>query len=221
MKIKGKNMLIKKDVNSVSIYDFCMISKNKDFRYLIRNFNEEDEDSYLEYKHDSDLMVIYSDLVREHKVLTNDVKSIRRSKADFEISEMKLRYSIASRVLEIYNESSEIEVLEVFPSLGYEFNKFELVGPQIDKILRALTGIKNSIKIKEINFKKLYKIIDDDEEEEDTNDLIANLDAKALSLESELELGYKINVKKTSILRWTNLNNRSELKRQADGKGKH
>lgn len=214
-------MLIKKDVNSVSIYDFCMISKNKDFRYLIRNFNEEDEDSYLEYKHDSDLMVIYSDLVREHKVLTNDVKSIRRSKADFEISEMKLRYSIASRVLEIYNESSEIEVLEVFPSLGYEFNKFELVGPQIDKILRALTGIKNSIKIKEINFKKLYKIIDDDEEEEDTNDLIANLDAKALSLESELELGYKINVKKTSILRWTNLNNRSELKRQADGKGKH
>ena len=133
---------------------------------------------------------------------------------------MKLRYSIASRVLEIYNESSEIEVLEVFPSLGYEFNKFELVGPQIDKILRALIGVKNSIRIKEINFKKLYKIIDDEEEEE-ANDLIADLDAKALSLESELELGYKINVKKTSILRWTNLNNRSELKRQANGKSKH
>jgi len=221
MKIKGKNMLIKKDVNSVSIYDFCMISKNKDFRYLIRNFNEDDEDSYLEYRHDSDLMTIYAELVKEHKVLTDDIKSLRRSKADFEISELKLRYSIASRLLDIYNESSEIEVLECFPDLGYAFNKFELVGPQLDSILKALIGLKNTIKIKEVNFKHKYKISDEEEDDDESYDLIKDLDAKALSLEAELELGYKINVKKTSILRWTNLINRSELKRQANGKSKH
>jgi len=219
MKLKNKNILVKKDVSSVSIYDFCMISKHRDFRYLIRNFIEDDDESYISLKHDPELMVIYAELVKQHKILTDDNRSLKRSKADFEISEMKLRYSIATQMLDLYKETSEIEVLGVFNEIGYSFNEFDLVGPQIDKIVRSLIGLKNLIRIKEVNFKKRY--LADEETETEENDIIKDLDSKALSLEAELELGYKINVKKTSMLRWTNLINRSELKREAHGKGKY
>lgn len=218
MRLNNKNILVKKDVNTVSIYDFCMISKHQDFRYLIRNFREDDEDSYIGLKHDPELMLIYADLVKEHKILTEDNRSLKRAKADFEISEMKLRYSIATQILDIYKDTLEIEVLEVFNDLGYIFDKAFPIGPQLDRIFRALTGLKNQIRIKEVNFKKRYLA---DEEENEDDDIMRDLDSKALSLEAELELGYKINVKKTSMMRWTNLINRSELKREAHGKGKH
>lgn len=194
-----------------------MIILNNDFRYLIKGYNSNKEKDYKGLEHHPSLKKVFDDIAKEHKVYISGAADFVREKALFEIEEMSLRYKLIVRVLTLYNDTEDVEVLGILSDLGMNYNEFEPVGSQLDNIQNELKTLRNALNIKELKFKKRYLKEDEEPIEKSNENIIEDLDAKALSLETNLELGYKINIKKTSIIRWENLIAREELKFNKNG----
>ena len=80
-------------------------------------------------------------------------------------------------------------------------------------------NLKNKINILNSNFKIKYKITDKELKEDKVTSVTGiekSLDSQALMLEGNLETGYRIDIKTTSVLRWVNLleTNKSKLAKQ-------
>lgn len=215
MNIEGKNIFIHKTCNSLSIYAYCMIALHGDFRFLIKGYKPDKGKQYSDLKSDPKLKAIFDNIVKEHNIYIADKSSLDKEKAMFELKELNLRYSITVQTLTLYKDTKSIEVLDLLNELGFSFNEFKPVGPQIDKVQEKLKGMRNLLNIKEIAFKKKY--VKEDVDENRNINVIEGLDSKALSLETNLGLGYKINIKKTSVIRWENLISKEELKLKSHG----
>lgn len=187
-----------------------------DYRYLIEDFNEE-EDTFLDYK-DSDLLkALFNDLENEYKTLVADKKLLRREKALLTILELNARYSLATHVLTMYSENPYIEVLDILNSVeGLSFSEDKDISSQIEIAYKKILGWKNKLKIMEVNFKIKYKI-DKEKEEPEFQLILSNLDKKSLFFELNLETGYRIDPKNTNVVRWVNLEERSNAKLDRNG----
>lgn len=220
MKLNGKTIFVHKDCKSLSIYAFFMVSKTDDFRYLIKGFKEEDEDSYKEFKSSPELAAIFEDIITEYRSTVSE-NAFAKEKALLQLNMARIKYSVLCKLMECYEDTGDTFFLKSMAPLGIKFYEEKPLGLQIDIILKKLIGMKNALNIKEAKYKNKYeKVVEGEEEEETENDMISNLERKALSLEIELELGYKVNIKKTSMLRWQNMITMSESKRKAYGRSK-
>ena len=103
-------------------------------------------------------------------------------------------------------------------STGLALTQKQIPEKQINKIKSGIDAIRNKLTIKEANFKKKYGY---DAAKEDEEDLFVILDRQALQLERGLEVGYRIDIKKTSIIRWMNLLKMAEEKSAELSKMKH
>lgn len=193
-----------KSCSTLPIYNFYKASLFSDLRYLIKGYDE-DTNSSVEYKSDKALAVILKEIVKQYTILTNDKKTMKLKKMEYELIFLTGRYNLILKVLGIYKECKMVEVLDVLNDLEVPFSASGDIGKQIDKAIQITKGLKNKINIKQLNFKKLSGIKDDDKDKQDPNDVMASLDKTALLLETNLELGYRVDVKKTSAERWVNL----------------
>ena len=194
-----------KTCSTIPIYNFYKASLFNDLRYLIKGYDE-DLPSYSEYKTSKELGELLKEIVKGYAVLTNDKKTMRLKKMEYELMFLKGRYNLIIKVLNIYKDCKMVEVLDVLNDLEVPFDANKPTSEQIDFAIKKSKGIKNKINIKEINFKKLSGIKDGDEQEkQDPNDAMRSLDKTALLLETNLELGYRVDVKGTTAERWVNL----------------
>jgi len=214
--LQTKQISLFKKCSEISIYAFFMISQTRDYRYLIREFDENviDGTDFTSYDNSKELELVFSELEKEYKGLLADKKMLRKEKALFFIIELNTRFSLATEALSLYAKHKEIEILKILDSVdGLSFDAEKDVTTQIKKITGQLFGWKNKLKIMESNFKKKYNISDDDDDDiDDTKDFVSILDKKALYLEVNLETGYKIDIKKTSVTRWVNLEDMNKQK---------
>ncbi len=192
-----------KSCSTLSIYSFYKASLFNDLRYLIKDYDE-DIPSYESYKADKELAKLLKDIVKQYTILTNDKKTMKLKKMEYEIMFLTGRYNLITKVLGIYKECKMIEVLGILNDLEIPFDETKPIGKQIDFAIQKSKGIKNKINIKQLNFKKLSGAKDDDDKQ-DPNDIMASLDKTALLLETNLELGYRVDIKTTSAERWVNL----------------
>ena len=201
-----KNLTIIKSCSKISIYAFLMASFKGDMRYLIKGFDDEDEGSYKEHENSAELEIAYKELEKEYKTLVADKKMLRREKEFISILELNTRYSLVTHVLTMYNE-------------GMSFDPKKNISKQIELTTKKAYGWKNKLKIMEVNFKKKHKIKEekDEDEDEDYLNLLSNLDKKALFHELNLETGYRIDPKNTDVVRWVNLEARSNAKLERKG----
>jgi len=202
-----------KKCSEISIYAFIMISQTKDYRYLIREFDENviDGTNFTDYINSNELELVYKELEKEYKGLLADKKMLRKEKALFFIMELNTRFSLATEALSLYSKHKEVAILKILDSVeGLAFDEEKDIQNQVKKITGTLFGWKNKLKIMEANFKKKYNV--NTEDEDDTKDFISSLDKKALYLEVNLETGYKIDIKKTSVTRWVNLEDMNKQK---------
>ena len=205
---------IHKSCSTISVYSFYMTLINNDFRYLIKGYDDQ-EDNYVIYKQDVALASIFRSITREYETLIRDRKTLMKAKAFFEIKVLKAKYDLIARILNLYKEVEIIEVLGVLNEIDIPFFSDREVGPQIDMIINKSKGIKNMIKIKEINFNKRYDNDNENSEELISANIIKSLDQEALGLETFLELGYKVDIKETTMTRWINMKAMSEAKQQS------
>lgn len=215
-----KNLTIIKSCSKISIYAFLMASFKGDMRYLIKGFDDEDEGSYKEHEDSSELQLVYKELHKEYKTLVADKKVLRREREFISILELNTRYSLVTHVLTMYNENPFIEILDVLNSIeGMSFDPNKDISKQIELTTKKAYGWKNKLKIMEVNFRKKYKIKDEEDENEDEDyaNLLSNLDKKALFHELNLETGYRIDPKNTDVIRWVNLEERSNAKLERNG----
>jgi len=192
-----------KSCRTISVYSFYKANMYQDFRYLIKEYNEDDANGkFDEFKNDIKLKVTLKNILEEYSVLIRDKKSLRLRKMEWELMYHIGQHSLIIKVLKIYAECKLTEVLEILNDLQIPFDKDKPIGLQLDKAVLYSKHLKNKINIKSANFKKLSGITD---EETDPDDVINGLDKTALSLEKSLELGYHIDIKTTVMERWVNL----------------
>lgn len=201
--MQPKTISFHKSCSTLPIYNFYKASLFQDLRYLIKGYDE-DEPSHDAYKQNKELAEILKNIVKQYAVLTNDKKTMKLKKMEYELIFLRGRYNLIIKVLGIYRECKMVEVLDVLNDLEVPFDKSKPIGKQIDKAIQTTKGLKNKINIKQLNFKKLSGIKDDDTKQ-DPNDAMASLDKTALLLETNLELGYRVNIRTTNMERWTNL----------------
>lgn len=217
MKIKGKLLFLKKDCISLSIYEFCSIIKHQDFRYLIKGFNEDNENDYLKYKDNEELSKVFQELLVEYKEIVNDLSQFKKEKERLLLDIYSQEYDVIVKILDIYKDSKSIEVLGLLNDLGFKIDVSKPIGKQLDVVLKKLIGMKNTINIREAKFKKKYKEDEEDNIEDSSSSILIDLEKKALMLELQLGLSRPIKTKKTSVVQWVNLLDTAEAKEQANG----
>lgn len=220
MNIDGKKIFLYKNVSAISVYNFYMVATKNDFRYLIKGYNEEDENSYKKFKDSPKLEVIYENLYVEYIDTIKDVQIFNREKQKLRVEYMQQNYHIAVEILDLYKDTEEEAVLTLFEnSLDFKFDLSKTIGPQLDACNRFLKLYKNKINVELAKYKSQYEKKIDDEDIDEIS-ILANLDDQALNIERGLELGYHIDIKKTSLLRWINLRNQLQDKINAQNNGK-
>jgi len=201
-------MNIHKKCSTLSIYSFDRIVETNNLKYLIKDFDEDKEVSLTSEQFD-DLSIAFENISNEYNELIMNKKLVKNYKTRISILELEFLYDTTARVLKLFGETEEIEVLGLLVDLKWEFDKEKEIDPQLAKIEQKLKGIKNRIKIGKAGYIERYKKPETKEK--------SNLVKQALYLEMGLEMKRRINIKKTSVEEWVNLVNISIEKSKRNG----
>lgn len=174
---------------------FEKIYIENDFRWLIVGYKGE---ANFEIEDTSPFEKIFKKIVHEYAALSSNEKEIRNLKQQLLISQLEFRYEATSRILKLYNNYQDIEILLLLKDLNWKLDSSEAIGPQVEKITKLMIGLKMKIKIQKANYKNKY-----DKLKADLNDAVS-LDKQALYIESNLKTGYRIDPMETTCERWIN-----------------
>lgn len=190
---------------TISIFSFYEILKTNDYRYLIKGYSKEDEDKHIDFKSNKEGEVIFEKILKEFLLLSKepnskpDLKEISDFKNNFLITELEYKYTVTTKLLNIYMHTNSLEALLILKEVGWALDTLKPYGPQIDVITKACLGLKNQIKIKKINYSNKNKIKASEEAK------TMSLAKQALYLQNNLELGYFLDVRKCTVENWLNL----------------
>jgi hypothetical protein len=197
-----------KSCSKIPIYNYYQATLNNDCRFLIVGYDEsEDAERFESYRENKELQKLLKSLSEEYAVLVFDKKTMKMKKMNYTISYLVGRYNIATKIVDIYLESKELKVLLLLNDLDFKIDLEKDVDKQVEGVIKKFKMLKNEINVKKVNLEKLAGT---KEENQTPEDAIRNLDKVALSLETNLELGYNINVRKVTVERWVNLISMSE-----------
>ena len=206
-----------KSCSDIPIYNFMMFLSTQDYKYLISNIKKASKESvekFLSSKGDY-LKKVFEKIEEEYKELTFSKRDSDRHRDIVSMMILESKYNAIIKILKVYSETKEVTVLDLLNKLGGKFDVTKPINEQILNAKKLSKGLKNQLNIKTANFKIKYKVDDNDieDEKEDTSGNVEkSLDAQALSMESNLETGYEINIRKTSVLRWVNLREANDRK---------
>lgn len=160
----------------------------------------------------SKLFDTFDKLQNDYLALTFTKSNLQDEKLKAKVTYLTGKINIIELVLDSFLKTHDENIF----LLLNEFREFKLELPittdDVKEIKKQKTYITNTINLSLAKFKLKHKA--ELENEITGEDLEKDLDKQALSLESYLELGYNLNVKKISILRWINLRSMAEEKNE-------
>lgn len=205
-------MIINDTCRTVKVYDYYMAIESNDKRYLIKNYEKDYVRKNIDLKLTPSLKVMLEEAFKkvsfEYQCLNVDKRAIAQKKAEIEIATLTYRYEIINRVIEIYDETLFIDVFDLLNEIDVKFDKSNNVSSEINKLLRICKHIRNNIKIRKINYLKKF----DKDSKQSTESLLKNISKRALYISLNLEMKSNINIEKTSLYDWVNLNELNESK---------
>lgn len=210
------NIKIFNNCSDLPIYNFYSIIEKKDLFYLVKGYDGTNKSSFEAKVNEDYLSELHKTIINEYNELISNKQALTRNKLVFSLLEKQLTYEAAAKILNIYMETKSIEVLVLLNEFGFKIDVNKHLGKQIDRIIKKLASLRNKIRIDEAKFKSKYG--KDSKDESNSNNILSRLDKEALSLELALELGYNINVKKTSVTRWINLISLADIKSKQYGR---
>lgn len=192
-------MKLHSSCSSLSIYSFHQIIDTNDYRYLLKKFDDENNEQNIKLTEieEAKLIILFGKILHEYNKLHVDKKIIKKLKAQIEIKYLEARYVATSEILKMYSIYDSYEVLLLLNDVGWVFKMDGDIDIQVEKIINQSKGLKNRIKIAKINYAKEFK--------ESDGGIEFDLDEEAALLEINLGLSYFIDIRKISVKRWVNL----------------
>ena len=203
--------------STISVFRYYKALLYNDFRFLIQEFDyDKPLPGFDVYKSSKELSKVATALSEEYAVLVSDKKTLKLEKDRYTLIFLSERLNLIGKVLKLYADSGTVEVLDILPDLKIPFDITKPIKPQIDAAIRSTKLLKNKINIKRLAFEKLSGVNQDEKKKESVpDDIMISLDKKALSLELNLALGYRVDIHNTSIERWVNLTSMETEKARA------
>jgi hypothetical protein len=205
--MKKSKMKIYDSLATITVYIFFEILDTEDYTYLIKKrekfIDKENPDiiNISEVKK-LELQNVFKNIVSEHAQKTHNFKLFNDIKKKIYISRLEYEFDLISAIVKIFENYEEIEVLFVLDSIGFNFENSDSIESELKKAIIHCKALKNKININKIKYNKANKKSDEDKD--------YNIDAVALSLERALDMNYKLDIRKLSMLRWVNLINLSK-----------
>ena len=189
-------MQIYSKLNEITVYIFFEIIKTDNYKLLIKSRKERSKE--ITENKLFELEGIFKDIIHEYSIKTQNFKIINNIKKRFIITKLESEREILKSVLDLFNKFEEIEVLFVLRSLGYDFINCDSIDDEVNKVIKRIKSLNNQISINKLRYENQNKKTDEGEKDYD-------LDLVALNLEKSLDLKYRIDIKKTTMLRWCNM----------------
>jgi len=164
---------------------------------LIKDFYSKklDGEKYKEYENNEVLKNTFYSILSEYNEMTQNKKVIKSYKSQLRFDLIYLEYELCKSNLELYEATRDLEFLELLNDFNWGFDRTKNINEQLKKFITKLKRLKMKVQILKIKHEKKF---------EQNNH--SSLDSRALSLERILNLSYNIDVKKTSVERWVNIN---------------
>jgi hypothetical protein len=184
--------------------------------FLIVDYDEYAEEKLLLTEEElASATLIYKDLMQEYSEITADKTIIGNYNAQIIIEKNIFKYDMTMKIVYNYIENGDVEVLECLNELGWNFDSKLDIDSQLKKIAASMRLFKTKIdllKLKyEERFGKKFKLGGDG----NRNGMLSRLESDATDLEIALSLGYQIDTKKTSVVKWISLFNAANKKAES------
>ena len=193
--------------SDLPIYNFMMYISTNDILWFVKDKGGKD----LTESEKITIFNLSEIIVEEYREII-----LIRQKEYSKMINLELRFKIITSVLNLYEETLSFKSLTMLSELGLSFDESKPILPQIQVAKNRATGFKMKLRIAQANFKTRYKLTEDDLKKEGDREsrtsVEKNLDYQSLLLENNLETGYKIDPKTTSVLRWVNMLEMNEQK---------
>lgn len=171
-----------KSCDTLPIYNFYKILNTKDLKWLIKDYNEDDE-----YDTDEEKLIEFWEKVYDGYIDLLGEKAItKKSLIVNQISKLELEIHTVSTLLKIYVDKPFKEIAEQIDEWGYYKN-------DIEKSIKKLESLKFKIDIL-----KSKNDIGNEEEEDFKYDLYNDI----VSIETSLGNGLNIDPHKTVVSKW-------------------
>jgi hypothetical protein len=200
-------MTLYKSCNTLPIYNFFKIFESDDFRYLIKGWDEDDDEVELVGVKLEETRALFNNIVFEYTDLTHNTKAKSTLKKQILIAEWQIVYDIVVGCVDLYLGSDDEQYLELIKEVGYPVDLTKELEPQLTAISRKMKGLKNKIQIYKIDLAKNF--------EQNKNEVKTDLDKEALYLEMNLDLKREINTRTTTVAKWVKI---IELNKQKNSK---
>lgn len=201
-------MKIYEKLDEIPVFNFFKIFNNveKNINYIYKKSKGE------KLLPKSKLFDTFDKLQNDYLALTFTKSNLQDEKLKAKVTYLTGKINIIELVLDSFLNTHDENIF----LLLNEFREFKLELPittdDVKEIKKQKTYITNTINLSLAKFKLKHKT--ELENEITGENLEKDLDKQALSLESYLELGYNLNVKKISMLRWINLRSMAEEKNE-------
>lgn len=201
-------MKIYEKLDEIPVFNFFKIFNNveKNINYIYKKSKGE------KLLPKSKLFDTFDKLQNDYLALTFTKSNLQDEKLKAKVTYLTGKINIIELVLDSFLNTHDENIF----LLLNEFREFKLELPittdDVKEIKKQKTYITNTINLSLAKFKLKHKAELENEITEEN--LEKDLDKQALSLESYLELGYNLNVKKISMLRWINLRSMAEEKNE-------
>lgn len=187
-------MVIYKSCNSIPIYNFYQIIDTNDYRFMIKDYEPEEERPIeIGESKSLELAELFKGIVAEYSELTMNQKVLADYNKQILIEYLEFEYNTCVQILELYQEFDSFEVVVLLREFGHQVEA-ESLEANLKKINNKLKGLKNKIRIHKINYAKKL----DNKKNKSKRDLVRD----AMSYEQILDLKYSIDIKNTSVKKW-------------------
>jgi len=201
-------MKLYESCSEIPILYFSYITTNHKTEYIIKDFEKLDEIKTQKFLENNQLLIedAIENLINEYEVIVFNEKQLKQYKEEAEIKVLQATFEIAILTLNSWDTYKNIEVLYILNDLGFNFDDKKDIQKQVDSFKIKARNMQNKINIKNVWYKKKYDLTLEQSKsvKSEKIGIFKNLDSQALSLETNLELGYKINIKECSVVRWHN-----------------
>lgn len=191
-----------KNCKTLPIYSFNEILKDNDLRFLIKDYDEYNEEEIKLGGVDLvEASEIFKSILYEYSELTLNRSLMLNYNSQINITKEEFRYSLTEKILNFYTETEDLNVLNMLNNLDWKLDLNLSIEDQVKNIVNNMRKLKTKISILKLKHEEKFKT----KKVEDKKEYVDKLESEAIALEIALKIAYPIDLKKTSVSKWINM----------------
>ena len=211
-----------KTLNEIPVLNFFKIlsDSKKNIKYLHKEYytlSEIEINTKVSLQKNS-LLTTFTDIQNEYLALSFTKEQLQDEKSKAKVTYLMGKKQCIDSALLVFSKTYDEEAIFVLNEFNYFNYKSPITHENIKQIKTRATSLVNKANIEIAKLKRKAKLNNKTSDESDNDNIEKSLDKQSLLLETGLELGYKIEPKTTTMIRWLNLNEAYKQKADAINK---